>query len=206
MVVRRKGETNKMPRPLNLEDRIAKLRQFYRHEKRVPSYSEMMDLFGYHSKNAVYGLIRRLQEYGYVTRSGGKIGFTSKLIGSIRLLGAVQAGFPSPAEEELVDVLSLDEFLVQKPEATFMLTVTGDSMIDAGIHPGDIVLVEKGGTIRKGDIVVAQVDGEWTIKYFGKDKQGAYLDPANSAYKRIRPKESLTIGGKVKASVRKYAS
>ncbi|MBU0678112.1 MAG: transcriptional repressor LexA [Verrucomicrobia bacterium] len=195
-----------MPRPLNLEDRIAKLRQFYRHEKRVPSYSEMMDLFGYHSKNAVYGLIRRLQEYGYVTRSGGKIGFTSKLIGSIRLLGAVQAGFPSPAEEELVDVLSLDEFLVQKPEATFMLTVTGDSMIDAGIHPGDIVLVEKGGTIRKGDIVVAQVDGEWTIKYFGKDKQGAYLDPANSAYKRIRPKESLTIGGKVKASVRKYAS
>ena len=71
---------------------------------------------------------------GYVTKSrAGKIAATDKLIGSIKLLGAVQAGFPSPAEEELVDTLSLDEFLIENPEATFMLTVTGDSMIEAGI-------------------------------------------------------------------------
>jgi repressor LexA len=78
-------------------------------------------------------------------------------------------------------------------------------MIDAGIHPGDIVLVEKGNTPKKNDIIIAQVDNEWTMKYFGKDKKGVYLEPANSNYKRIRPKRSLTIGGIVKAVVRKYS-
>ena len=77
-------------------------------------------------------------------------------------------------------------------------------MIDAGIQPGDIILVEKGGAPKKNDIVIAQVDGEWTMKYFGKDRQGVYLDPANRNYKRIRPDQSLTIGGIVKAVVRKY--
>ena len=77
-------------------------------------------------------------------------------------------------------------------------------MIDAGIHPGDIVLVEKGNT-PKNDIIIAQVDNEWTMKYFGKDKKGVYLEPANGNYKRIRPKRStFTTGGIVKAVVRKY--
>ena len=117
----------------------------------------------------------------------------------------MQAGFPSPAEEELVDTLSLDEFLVKRPEATYLLTVSGDSMVEAGIQPGDLVLVEKGGVPKQNDIVIAQVDGEWTMKYFGKDKTGVYLDPANSEYTRIRPERSMAIGGIVKAVVRKYA-
>ena len=78
-------------------------------------------------------------------------------------------------------------------------------MIEAGIHPQDIVLVEKGNTPKKGDIIIAQVDGEWTMKYFGKDKKGIYLDPANRQYNRIRPERSLTIGGIVKAVIRKYS-
>lgn len=193
-----------MARKLNLEDRLKKLRGFIREEKRMPGYTEMLALFGYRSKNAVYGLLRKLEQLGYLTINRGKPSWTGKLIGSIRLLGAVQAGFPSPAEEELVDTLSLDEFLVAKPEATFMLTVSGDSMIEAGIQPGDLVLVERGTTPKKNDIVVAQVDGEWTLKYFGRDRAGIYLDPANSRYQRIRPRNSLTIGGVVRAVVRKY--
>jgi SOS-response transcriptional repressor LexA len=114
----------------------------------------------------------------------GRIGFTPKITGGIALLGSVQAGLPSPAEEELIDTLSLDGFLVKRPEATYLLTVSGDSMIEVGIHPGDLVLVEKGGVRKNNDIVIAQVDGEWTMKYFGKDKQGVYLDPANSRYTR----------------------
>ena len=117
----------------------------------------------------------------------------------------MQAGFPSPAEEELVDILSLDEFLVENPEATFMLEVTGDSMIDAGIHPGDIVLIDKSKTARNNDIVIAEVDGEWTMKYFMKDKQGVRLEPANKAYSTIRPRNSLRIGGVVRTVIRKYA-
>ncbi|HIE11745.1 MAG TPA: DNA polymerase V [Kiritimatiellae bacterium] len=130
--------------------------------------------------------------------------WTEKLVGGIKLLGAVQAGFPSPAEEELVDTLSLEQFLVGKPEATFLLEVTGDSMVEAGILPGDLVLVEKGAQPRGNDIVVAQVDGEWTLKYFGRDRQGVYLEPANRRYRRIRPRESLVIGGVVRAVIRKY--
>jgi len=194
-----------MPRRTDIAGKVARLRDFVRREHRMPGYREMLELFGYRSKNSVFGLLQRLQQLGYVTRGpGGRLGWTPKLIGSIRLLGTVQAGFPSPAEEELVDTMSLDEFLVERPEATFLLTVTGDSMIEAGIHPGDILLVEKGLTPRKNDIVVAQVDGEWTVKYFGRDRHGVYLDPANRRYHRIRPRESLLIGGVVRAVIRKY--
>lgn len=194
-----------MPRKLDIGEKVRNLRDFYQRERRAPGYAEMLKLFGYRSKNAVHGLLRKLEEQGYIRKTaGGKIALTERLTGTIRLLGTVQAGFPSPAEEELVDVLSLDEFLVRRPEATFMLTVSGDSMIEAGIHPGDIVLVEKGAQPRRGDIVVAQVDGEWTIKYFHKEGKCVRLEPANKKYKPIMPRQSLVIGGIVKAVVRKY--
>lgn len=194
-----------MPRHLNLGEKVKRLRGFYKREKRAPGYEEMLELFGYRSKNAVFGLLKRLEEYGYVHKNPrGKISLTDKITGNITLLGAVQAGFPSPAEEELVDTISLDELLVRRPEATFMLTVSGDSMIDAGIHPGDIVLVEKGRTPRNNDVVVAQVDGEWTLKFFQRDRRGVVLEPANARYRPIRPRRSLELGGIVTAVIRKY--
>ena len=195
-----------MPRKIDLQEKIEQLRLFYSLEKRTPTFSEMATLFGYRSKNAVYGPLDKLIQSGYLEKRPDKtLRFTSKITGSSRLLGTVQAGFPSPAEEELVDTINLDQYLVQNPEATYLLTVSGDSMIEAGIHPQDIVLVEKGNTPKKGDIIIAQVEGEWTMKYFGKDKKGIYLDPANRQYNRIRPERSLTIGGIVKAVIRKYS-
>ena len=194
-----------MPRSINISEKIEQLRSFYVIEKRNPTFSELATLFNYRSKNAVYGPLQKLIQLGYIEQNkSGRITLTSKITGSSRLLGTVQAGFPSPAEEELIDTINLDQYLVRNPEATYLLTVSGDSMIDAGIQPGDIILVEKGGSPKKNDIVIAQVDGEWTMKYFGRDRQGVYLDPANSNYKRIRPDRSLTIGGIVKAVVRKY--
>ena len=194
-----------MPRTINLSEKIRQLHRFYGQEGRAPSYSEMAELFGYSSKNAVYGPVNKLSRLGYLEKSrNGRIVLTRKITGSTKLLGTVQAGFPSPAEEELVDTINLDQFLVARPEATYLLTVSGDSMIEAGIHPGDLVLVEKGGVPKKNDIGIAQVDGEWTMKYFGRDRTGVYLDPANPKYTRIRPERSLTIGGIVKAVVRKY--
>jgi repressor LexA len=166
----------------------------------------MLELFGYNSKNAVHGLLLKLAEAGYIAKDeGGKISPTHKLTGAIRVLGTVKAGFPSPAEEELADVLNLDEFLVRRPDDTFMLTVSGDSMIDAGIQPGDLVLVERGRNPKSGDIVIAQIDGEWTMKFYVKDRTGLHLDPANKKYRPIRPKQDLNIGGVVHGVVRKYA-
>lgn len=193
-----------MPRVMDVRGHVAKLRVFWRRERRLPSYEEMLGLFDYQSKNSVFGALRKLAELGFLELKRGRAVATGRLTGSLRLLGAVQAGFPSPAEEELADTLSLDDLLIRRPEATFMLTVQGDSMIAAGIVPGDMVLVEKGGTPKLHDIVVAQVDDEWTLKYYMKDREGVRLDPANPAYKPIRPKRSLVIGGIVKAVIRKY--
>ena len=193
-----------MPRKTDIRAKVASLREFLRRESRMPGYNEMLVLFNYRSKNAVHGLLRRLTELGYVRKTGRKIAFTDRLTGGTKLLGAVQAGFPSPAEEELIDTINLNEFLIQKPDATFMLTVTGDSMIDAGIHPGDIVLVERGVTPKINDIVIAQVDDEWTMKYFIKDDSGVRLEPANKKYEPIRPQRTLVIGGIVRTVIRKY--
>jgi repressor LexA len=191
---------------MNFAERVRKLREFVRRERRLPSYAEMLRLFRLRSKNTIFALIAKLVDAGYVKKGPqGKLAPTGRLNGTVRLLGEVAAGFPSPAEEELRDTMSLDDFLIRRPEATYMLTVTGDSMIEAGIHSGDLVLVERGATPKPGDIVVAQVDDEWTLKYYGKDKEGIRLDPANAKYKTIRPSRSLVIGGIVKAVVRKYA-
>ncbi len=194
-----------MPRKLDIADKVARLRRFHRQEGRVPGYAEMLEIFGYRSKNAVHGLLEKLAALGYLIKgANGKIAPTRRLTGTIKILGTVAAGFPSPAEEELVDVLSLDEYLVKRPEATFMLTVSGDSMIDAGIQPGDVVLVERGVNPRSGQIVVAQVDGEWTLKYYVKEREQVRLEPANRKYQAIHPRQSLIIGGVVRAVVRRY--
>jgi repressor LexA len=194
-----------MPRRTDIPDKVSRLRVFVNREKRMPGYREMLALFDYRSKNAVHGLLQKLAELGYVTRKQGKIAPAARLRGAIRLLGSVQAGFPSPAEEELLDTLNLDEFLVARPESTFMLKVTGDSMVEAGIHPGDLVLAERGRTPKSNDIVIAQVDGEWTMKYFVKDKKGIRLEAANRRYAPIRPQRSLEIAGVVRTVIRKYS-
>ncbi len=184
--------------------KIARLKKFYEREKRVPGYNEMLDIFEYKTKSAVFSLLLKLDREGYVKKKGRKIALTEKITGSIKLLGTVQAGFPSPAEEELIDTMNLDEFLVEKPEATFMLKVTGDSMTDAGICPGDMVLVEKGRKPKNNDVVIAQVDGEWTMKFFVNDKNGMRLEPANKNYKAIYPENSLELAGVVTSVIRKY--
>lgn len=189
----------------SLAKKAALLSHFYRERGRLPSYSEMLGLFSFKSKNAVFKTVRKLSLRGLVAKDpAGKL-IPLKLRCHAKLLGSVEAGFPSPAEEELVDVLSLDEFLIQRPEATYLLKVSGDSMIDAGIHPGDLVIVERGRTVKQGDIVIAQVDGEWTMKYYFKKGKDTFLKAANAKYPPIRPKNELVLGGVVIACIRKYA-
>ena len=85
-----------------------------------------------------------------------------------------------------------------------MLKVSGDSMMDAGIHPGDMVIVYRGKTPKNGDIVVAEVDHEWTLKYFHKNGKSVILKAANRAYAPITPKEELRVAGVVTSVIRKY--
>ena len=187
-----------------ISNRLEKIRKFYLKNNRMPSYSEVASLFGFRSKNAAYKLIGRLKELGLVYSDATGRLLPGALKNSIKLLGSVTAGFPSPAEEELQDTMSLDEYLINNPNSTYLLKVEGDSMLGAGIQPGDLVLVDKSLTPKSGDIVVAQVDNEWTLKYFEKKGRDVYLRAANKKYPLIRPREELIIGGVVVANVRKY--
>lgn len=187
-----------------MQNRISKLKEFYRTHKRLPSYAEMMKLFDVRSKNAIFRFVEKCCREGLLAKDRtGKI-IPLKIQPAAKVLGTVTAGFPSPAEEELIDTMSLDEYLIQKPEASFLLKVTGDSMVGAGLRPGDLVIVERGRPVKNGDIVIAEVDGEWTMKYYWKSAQGVTLKAANPKYPPLQPKETLVIGGVVVASIRKY--
>ena len=181
-----------------------KIISFYKDHKRMPSYTEIMALVGFKSKNAVYKLVNKLVAEGVFAKdSSGRL-IPNKLFGEVPLLGLVEAGFPTAAEESLSDMMSLDEYLIENKEATYLLEVKGDSMIDAGIHEGDLVIVERKGEPKDGDIVIADVDGGWTMKYFRKRGSTIYLEPANRKYKPIYPTESLNIAAIVKGVIRKY--
>ncbi len=187
-----------------MQSRIREITQFYRKTGRMPSFSEIGEMTGLRSKNAVFKLVGRLEEMNVLGRDKKGRLVPGSIASPVRVLGTVEAGFPSPAEEELVDTLSLDELLIQNREATFLLKVSGDSMSGAGILPGDMVLVDKGQTPKSGDIVIAEVDGQWTMKYLRKRGDSVTLLPANPKYKPITPKSELRIGGVVTAVVRKY--
>jgi len=170
----------------------------------MPTYTEMMELFGFKSKNAVARVVEKLIDAGLVVKDHlGRL-VPDGSFGEIALLGSVKAGLPSDVEEEIHETISLDDYLVSKKESTYMLEVDGDSMIDAHIADGDMVLVEKTEKAKDGDIVIADVDGEFTMKYFKKDGSKAWLEPANKNFKPIYPEQYLRISGVVKAVVRKY--
>ena len=195
-----------MPRIFKQDHVVRQLRAFILSEHRMPGYNEMLELFNYKSKNSVFHALRILEGQGFVKKDeSGKIAPTAKLSGAIRLLGAVQAGIPVEAEEQRGEPIVLEQFLAPRPEKTFMLQVRGDSMIDAGIHEGDYVLVETGVTPRSQDIVVANVDGEWTLKFYTKSGKDIVLLPANRNYQPIRARHSLHIAGVVRAGIRRYA-
>jgi len=118
--------------------------------------------------------------------------------------GMVEAGFPSAAEEELLDTMTLEEFLIENKEATFMLKVKGDSMIDAGIMEGDMVLVERGKQPKSGNIVIARIDGEYTMKYYRKRNGKIFLEAANKKFKPLFPEQELSVEAIVIAVIRKY--
>jgi len=181
-----------------------KITKFYRHSKRMPSYAEIMKLFGFRSKNSVYKLVNKLIEAKMLMKDRSGRLVPDKLFGEVSVLGLVEAGFPSAAEEELVDTMSIDEYLIERKEATYMLEVKGDSMIDAGIQEGDLVIVERGREPKPGNIVIAEVDGGWTMKYYRKKGGQIYLEPANKDYKPIYPTEDLKIAAVVTGVVRKY--
>lgn len=169
----------------------------------MPSYSEIMALLNFKSKNSVFKLINRLQKANLIAKdSKGKLIPKKDLV---KVLGSIEAGFPSSSEEENLNTLSFDQFLVKNKEASYLLKVSGNSMKEAGILAGDLVLVDRSVSAKINDIVIAQIDTGFTIKYLRQKNNSFYLQAANRDYKDIYPEEELKILAVVKAVIRKYA-
>jgi repressor LexA len=119
------------------------------------------------------------------------------------ILGTIEAGWPSPAEEELTDTMRLDQWLIKNREATIMLKASNNAMFSAGILAGDLVLLDRSLTPKDGAIVLAEVDGRTVLRRFLKRGRKVYLESANPHYPPIVPEEQLTVTAVVTAVIRK---
>lgn len=117
--------------------------------------------------------------------------------------GCVSAGFPSPAEDYVETPLDLNEFLIQNKAATFLMRVDGDSMKDAGILDGDLLIVDRAAKPGSGSVVVVAVNGEYTVKRLRRTPEGVWLDPANSRFQpmQVATDEELHVFGVVKHAI-----
>lgn len=187
-----------------MEEYKNKILNFYERQKRMPSYTEIMSLLGFKSKNAVYKLINKLVDANILSKDDTGRLIPSSIFSEVKLLGLVEAGIPTIADEHTLDTLSLDNYLISNRNSTYLLEVKGDSMIEEGIKEGDLVIVERKTEAKDGDIVIAEVDGGWTMKYFRKKGNKIFLEPANSRYKPIFPENDMKISAIVRGVIRKY--
>jgi repressor LexA len=162
-----------------------------------PTLREIGEHMGIRSTNGVNDHLRALERKGYLTRedmksralklvedqmaapANNKINDEEDLI-EVRVLGRVAAGLPLYAEENVIDTVRVDRMLVRGGREVFGLRVTGDSMIDAGILSGDYIFVKKQSTADRGDIVVALIGDEATVKYFYPERDYVRFQPANA--------------------------
>jgi repressor LexA len=187
-----------------LQDVEEKITAFFLDNGRMPTYSEIAEIIGVRSKSVVYFWVNKLLSAGIVQKDAKGFLTLTRNPRALKLAGEVCAGIPTSAEEELRGIISFDEYLVRHPETSFLLSVTGDSMIDAGIMEKDLVIVEKNKEPQNGDIILAEVDGNWTMKYFCRKGKMVTLEAANSKYTTIIPRADLRIAGVITAVVRKY--
>ena len=186
-----------------MSDHKDKIIEFYQENKRMPAYSEIMALTGFKSKNAVFKLVNNLIDEGVLKKDAKGHLLPTRMLGELPMLGLVEAGFPTMVDS-LTDTISLDDYLIGDKAASYVLEVKGDSMIDEGIREGDLVIAERKKEPKDGDIVIAYVDGGWTMKFLKKKAGKTWLEPANKNFKPIYPKEELKVAAVVKGVIRKY--
>ena len=176
-----------------------------------PAVREIGEAVGLSSSSTVHSHLNQLEQKGYIKRDPTKPRAIEVMDSSFRsfkemidipIVGRVTAGEPILAVEKIEDTFPLPLDFV-KSEDAFMLEIKGDSMIMAGIQEGDLVIVRKQNIARNGDIVVALLGEEATVKRFFKEATHVRLQPENDLYKPIITRE-VTILGKVIGLLRKY--
>lgn len=186
-------------------DYLAALQDYYAEHRTLPSFALIAQLLGFKSKNAVTALVARLKLQGFLDSAPDKrLKPGNRFFERMLADSSVRAGLPSPASGDQHDTLTIDAYLVERPSKTVLIPVKGDSMIDAGIMPDDVVIVEKRQMANVGDMVIAIVDNEFTLKTLGRENGEFVLYPANKAYATLRPRGQMEIFGVVVGQFRKY--
>jgi repressor LexA len=194
-----------MPPPSQDPVYLGQLQDYFADYRSLPSFSHMARLLGLRSVASAHAVAGRLKLAGFLAATPDRRLAPGPRFFERPVADSVRAGLPAAANDARAEMLTIDEFLIEAPSRTILLAVKGDSMIEAGLQPGDFVIVDKGRNARHGDIVVAIVDNEFTLKYLDRDKRGVFLRAGNPAYGPIRPQGQLEIFGVVTGSFRKYA-
>lgn len=183
---------------------LSVLQDYYAKHRVLPSYAAIGQLAGLSSKASVAEMVMRLKSEGFLESTSDRRLKPGRRFFERPIAESVRAGMPTAVPDAATDTLSIDDYLVPRPSRTVLITVKGDSMLDAGIHPGDVVVVEKRTSANVGDIVVAIVDNEFTLKRLARERGRIVLKAENKAYPVIRPKGDLDIFGVVVGQFRKY--
>lgn len=190
------------------------IREFQEKRGYSPSLSDLAVAFGVRSKNAIAKVVNALVRGGHLQKDPkGRIKILEReeprgigLLAALTLplFGPIAAGFAAPAEEQAEEMVALEDYLVRDRTNTFLLRVKGDSMIDASIREGDLVIVERGKEPKVNDIVVGVLDGEFTLKRLKRDKGKFYLQAENDRYPDLYALEELNVAGVVRGVIRRY--
>ena len=185
---------------------------YYNENNVYPTFDEMRDFLKIKSKSGIHKLLSSLEEKGFVNRLPHKaraLSINSSVNESeknLPFLGRIAAGNPIEAITGSFEQISVPNYLINNKDEHFTLEVTGDSMVDAGIFDGDIVIIRKTEAANSGDIVVALIDqNEVTLKRFRSFKNSIALEPANKNYKiRLFGEDRVKIQGKLVGLIRKF--
>ena len=181
---------------------LAALQDYFAEHQVLPSYSTLAELVHVDSKSTASILVNRLALQQYVAFTPDKRLKPGPRFFERQLFESVQAGLPEAAGDAPPEAITLDRFLIDKPSETIIIKIKGDSMIDAGIHDGDLAVVERRSRANKGEIVVAIVENQFTLKYLDRDRHGHLLRPANPTFAPIRGE--FEVFGVMVGLVRKY--
>ena len=187
------------------QEYLARLQDYYVDSRRIPSLQRVCELMGFASKTAAKKLLLRLEAEQFVERTPDDDAWipASRFFERSLATDAVPAGMPVSAESG-AEPFMIDDYVIKTPSRTVMIPVKGESMVDAGIHSGDVAIVERGSGAVKGDFVVAIVDNEFTLKELGMERGKFVLIPHNPAFPIIRPQGELEIFGVMVGLVRRY--
>jgi len=166
-----------------------------------PTVREIGKAIGLHSPSTVHAHLAKLEKSGLVRRDPTKPRAIELLVdkvkrarGGVPLVGNVAAGEPILAEENIEDYLQVPSVIGGDNDDDYILQVRGDSMRDAGILEGDFVVVRPADDVSNGEIVVALIEDEATVKRYFKERNGVRLQPENPAYEPIRTREAKVLG------------